>query len=109
MPAGDEELLAEYLSLINQQTVLVERVVEAFRDRDVVEIGTLSESIDEVNAENDGIARGYGFKVCGQGEGEPAAPGNAATDAAPGELVEVGTAVSEGPFPIATVQSRVVS
>lgn len=64
MPIGDEALFDEYFSLIDQRVAIGQRVVEAMRGEDLLEISTLSDSTDEIQAEADGIAQGYGFEIC---------------------------------------------
>jgi hypothetical protein len=65
-PEADAAVIDDYLSSTEQQLAITDRLVEALRDQDVSQISALAEEVDEIETETDGIAKGYGFKVCGQ-------------------------------------------
>ena len=65
-PTGDEQVLEEYLDATRQQVALYERVVDAAEQKDREKLETYARDIRELRANARGIAKGYGFNVCGR-------------------------------------------
>jgi hypothetical protein len=66
-PSGDQEVLTKADHLRDEGIALIERLGDAIRDEDFGRVSSLTDEINSLDDEGDGIAAGYGFKVCGKG------------------------------------------
>ena len=64
-PEGDEEVVNEYLSLVEQNAALLRRLEEAAEAGDTSEVQTYLEDLRDIAERQEGLAQGYGFEVCG--------------------------------------------
>jgi hypothetical protein len=64
-PPGDCETINSMLALVDSQALIEEELASASRAVDIDKIKTLLEQGKPIKAKAQGIAQGYGFKVCG--------------------------------------------
>jgi hypothetical protein len=65
IPRGGEAV-KQWLARLQTNLILVGQVEEALRSEDVSRIRSLVRELLSIGDEADGIARGYGFRACGQ-------------------------------------------
>jgi hypothetical protein len=69
VPAGDQAIIDRYLSASRDQIGVLRQIAEALDDGDTTSVTTLLDSGRRSGARVQGIAQGYGFKVCGSERG----------------------------------------
>lgn len=68
-PDEGADVIERYIETSREQIVVVNRIADELEDGDSSAAQALRESALETGAELGGIAQGYGFEVCGAGEG----------------------------------------
>ena len=64
-PAADSAVINRYLSGVSSQTGLINQLADAIKAHDTKAITTLGTKIQQGAAVVQGVAKTYGFKVCG--------------------------------------------
>jgi hypothetical protein len=64
-PPDGRRVIEEYLRLGKEQIVIVRRIADELDDADIATARTLLDSAQETGAKMQGLAQGYGFRVCG--------------------------------------------
>lgn len=64
-PAADAEIYDEYLRSVERQLLQLEAFTDAVADGDLEEVEEVSAELKATDATTAGIAKGYGFEVCG--------------------------------------------
>jgi hypothetical protein len=64
-PTADTEVYNSYLRSFERQLAQVEALADALDAQDTEKIEDLAQELETTDATSDGIAKGYGFKVCG--------------------------------------------
>jgi hypothetical protein len=67
-PAADKELIEDVIADREKAMSLGEQLADALRDGDLQRQEVLAREIETIDERADGVSKGYGFKVCGQGE-----------------------------------------
>ena len=66
-PTGDEQILDTLLSTVSAEATDIRHFADAVDSLDASQIRSFGEAAESDGGKAVGIARGYGFKVCGQG------------------------------------------
>jgi hypothetical protein len=64
-PNGDADIINNWLTTGESGIPLNEQLADAIENQDAGQMNTLTQQIASANDKADGIAQGYGFKVCG--------------------------------------------
>jgi hypothetical protein len=64
-PRADRVVVAKYLAGVASQITLYQQLVSAIENDDPGSVQTIGQQIDQGKASVDGLAQGYGFRVCG--------------------------------------------
>lgn len=64
-PPSDAEIYNSYLRSFSRQAALVEALADALDAGDIERMETVADELETIDATSDGIAKGYGFQVCG--------------------------------------------
>jgi hypothetical protein len=66
-PPGDRVVIAKYLGAVASNISLAQQFVTAVESDESQAMQTISQQINQGTSTADGLAQGYGFKVCGSG------------------------------------------
>jgi hypothetical protein len=67
-PPSDEQVVREMLDTNERGLVLIETGLDPLRNGDLDRFATLAEEAESIGQRTNGMAQGYGFKVCGAQE-----------------------------------------